>query len=91
MACIKEESLQYYQSVLVKDSSSKVNVVISYGGPDSPPTKRMKGLAAFIKHVIDDLEENIPAAATSPLQKIEKEISFYLEYPSLKADADPLV
>ena len=40
---------------------------------------------------MDDLEENTPAAATlMPLQKIEKEISSYLEYPSLEADADPL-
>ena len=49
----------------------------------------MKCLAAVIQHVINDLEENTPAAATlTPLQKIEKEISSYLEYPSLNADAD---
>ena len=50
----------------------------------------MKGLAAVIQHVIDDLEEDTPAATLTPLQKIEKEISTYLEYPPLKADADPL-
>ena len=51
----------------------------------------MKSLVAVVQHVIDDLEENTPAAVTlTPLQKIEKVISSYQEYPSLEADADPL-
>jgi len=81
---IKEESLQYYWSVLAEDSTGEV---ISCDKPDPPTKKRMKGLAAVIQHVID---EDTPAATLMLLQKIEKEISTYLEYPPLKADADPL-
>ena len=48
-------------------------------------------VSSCYQHVIDYLEENIPTAATlTPLQKIENEISYYLEYPLLNADADPL-
>ena len=50
----------------------------------------MKGLAAVIQHVIDDSEEESAMPSLTPLQKIKKEISAYLEYPSLEADADPL-
>ena len=77
--------------ILESGEKDSPEVAISCDEPDPPPTKRMKGLAAVIQHVIDDLEENTLAAATlMPLQKIEKEISSYLEYPSLEADADPL-
>ena len=51
----------------------------------------MKGLAAVIQHIIDDSEDNTSGIPSlTPLQKIEKEISAYLEYPSLEADANPL-
>ena len=50
----------------------------------------MKGLATVIQHVIDGSKEESVMPSLTPLQKIKKEISVYLEYPSLQADADPL-
>ena len=50
----------------------------------------MKGLAAVLQHIT---EENNPEHATplTPLQKINKEITSYLDHPVLKPDTDPLV
>ena len=89
MECVTEQCLQYYRTVMSTDSVSETP--IPPGEQDAIPAKRMRGLAAVIQHIIDDNDESTSAMPSlSPLQKIEKEISAYLEYPSLEADANPL-
>lgn len=91
MECVTEQCLQYYRTVMSSDSDSVGETSVSPDEQDPIPAKRMKGLAAVIQHIIDDSEDNTSGMPSlTPLQKIEKEISAYLEYPSLEADANPL-
>ena len=83
------DCVQYYRIVMSTDSVGGTS--IPPGEQDPLPAKRMRGLAAVIQHIIDDNDESTSAIPSlTPLQKIEKEISAYLEYPSLEADANPL-
>ena len=60
---------------------------------ETPPAKRLKGLAALLKH-IEEENEHSQSHSTNPLtpsQVIDKEISSYLDFPSAESDTDPLV
>ena len=56
MECITEQCLQYYQTVMSTDSIGETS--IPPGKQDAIPAKRMRGLAAVIKHIIDDNDES---------------------------------
>ena len=91
MECVTEQCLQYYWTVLSSNSESVSETSVTPDEQDPLPAKRMKGLIAVIQHIIDDSEEDTSGMPSlTPLQKIEKEISAYLEFPSLEADAIPL-
>ena len=53
------------------------------------PAKRMKGLAAVLQHITEDDNAHSVVSLT-PLQKIKKEVTSYLDYPSLEPDTNPL-
>ena len=51
----------------------------------------MKGLAAVLQHIAEDDKLNAHSAVSlTPLQKIKKEVTSYLDYPSLEPDTNPL-
>ena len=53
------------------------------------PAKRKKGLAAVLQHIAED--DNVHSVTPlTPLQKIKKEVTSYLDYPSLAPDTNPL-
>ena len=54
---------------------------------EAPPAKRLKGLAAVLKHI--EQEEGHSAHSSDMLtssQRIEREISSYLEFPAVESD-----
>ena len=55
-----------------------------------PPAKKLQGLAAVLTHMIDTETTSGTSTALSPSEKINLEISSYLDNPTLEMDADPL-
>ena len=51
--------------------------------------KRRKGLAAVLQHIAEDNNVHSVTPLT-PLEKIKKEVTSYLGYPSLVPDTNPL-
>ena len=59
-------------------------------GESPPPAKKLKGLAAVLTHMIDTETTSGTSAVLSPSEKINLDISSYLDVPTLEMDADPL-
>ena len=78
---IIEECIESYVcSPTAQDSGS---------GESPPPAKKLKGLAAVLTHMED--QPTAGSNVLSPREKINLEISSYLDIPTLEMDADPLV
>ena len=60
----------------------------SGSGESPPPAKKLKGLAAVLTHMED--QPTAGSNVLSPREKINLEISSYLDIPTLEIDADPL-
>ena len=82
---IHEESKEIAESD--KLSGEPESTVSAYStGP--PPAKRLKGLAALLKHIEQESE---PSTSTlTPSQLIDKEITSYLDFHAAESDIDPL-
>ena len=52
-----------------------------------PPSKKRKGLGAILSKIFDDSQNEAPLR---PRQRVEVEISRYLELPVVEMDSDPL-
>ena len=59
-------------------------------GESPPPAKKFKGLAAVLTHMIDTETTSGTSTVLSTSEKINLEISSYLDIPTLEMDADPL-
>ena len=57
---------------------------------EPPPAKRLKGLAALLKHIEEESEQSRSASTLTPSQVIDKEISSYLDFSGAESDTDPL-
>ena len=55
----------------------------------APPVKKLKGIAAVLKHV--EVENSQQSTDTlTHQQQIDQEITSYLDFPAFEADTDPL-
>ena len=57
---------------------------------EPPPAKRLKDLAALLKHIEEESEQSCSASTLTHSQVIDKEISSYLDFPGAESDTDPL-
>ncbi len=57
-------------------------------GTSPPPKKKLKGLAAVLSHIEE--QPNHESDLLSPREKLNIEISSYLDMASIEMDADPL-
>ena len=78
LSAIKEECLG------ILGTKGKEDISASY----QSPAKRSKGLGAILTGFAT--ESFCPETLLSPLDRVEKEITAYLEHPCIDADADPL-
>ena len=83
---ITDQRLQYY--LIVNDIDTN-DVSSTSDLEEVHPAKRMKGLAAVLQHIAEDNNVHSVTPLT-PLQKIKKEVTSYLDYPSLAPDTNPL-
>ena len=82
---IHEESKEIAESDKPSGEPESTDSAYSTG---PPPAKRLKGLAALLKHIEQESE---PSTNTlTPSQLIDKEITSYLDFPAAKSDIDPL-
>lgn len=58
-------------------------------GASPPPKKKLKGLAAVLTH-IEEQQSTSENNLLPPREKLNMELSSYLDIPSLGMDADPL-
>ena len=80
-----DQCLQYYPTVNDIDTNDASTSVVE----EVHPAKRVKGLAAVLQHIAED--DNIYSVTSlTPLQKIKKEVTSYLDYPSLAPYTNPL-
>ena len=54
-----------------------------------PPEKKSKGLAAVLKHILEEETERMPVL--SPWQVAQKEMTMYLNHPNISPEDDPLL
>ena len=94
VSAISLECMDYYETT--QDRSREGTVRLSAEPEDSavnnpPPAKRLKGLAAVLKNIEQEEGQTARASETlTPTQRIEKEISSYLDFPAVESDAEPL-
>ena len=80
---ITEECLTYYGSVHGDSSDPPVESdEATAENAEAPPPKCLKGLAAILKPIQEESEQS-PSSSLTPSQIIDKEISTYLDLPSL--------
>lgn len=85
---VADECVMYFKSVNPSDPPNATQDSEDATCSDPPPAQRLKGLAAVLKHIQDD----IPTRSTlTPRQQIDKEINSYLNFPVVESDTDPLV
>ena len=61
------------------------------GVPGAPPAKKMKGLGAILKRIVNERSsEHVSTHPRSPHEVVQKETSQYLDLPDLDPDKDPL-
>jgi len=84
---ITDQCLQYYLIVNKENESSHLTTPEV---EETNPAKRLKGLAAVLQHIAEEDDNVHTGTPLTPLQKIKKEITCYLEYPSLEPDVNPL-
>ena len=59
--------------------------------PGAPPAKKMKGLGAILKRIVNERSsEHVSTHPRSPQEVVQKETSWYLDLPDLDPDKDPL-
>ena len=85
---ITDQCLRYYLIVNKENESSTISSTPEV--EEVNPAKRLKGLAAVLQHIAEENDDVHTGTPLTPLQKIKKEITSYLEYPSLEPDANPL-
>ena len=94
VSSITQECTDHYEST--HDRSRESTARLSAEPEDSvvtspPPAKRLKGLAAVLKHIEQEEGHTAHSSDTlTPSQRIEKEISSYLKFPAVESDTDPL-
>ena len=86
------QEYDYYEST--HDNSTLNRERISTEPEDSavsepPSAKRLKGLAAVLKHIEEENGQTQMSSSLTP-QRVDKEIVSYLEFPAVESDADPL-
>ena len=82
---ITDQCLQYYPTVNDIDTNDASTSDVE----EVHPAKQMKGLTAVLQHIAED--DNVHSVTPlTPLQKIKKEVTSYLDYPSLAPDTNPL-
>ena len=74
--------------MLIKKESSTISSTPEV--EEVNPAKRLKGLAAALQHIAEENDDVHNRTPLTPLQKIKKEITSYLEYPSMEPDTNPL-
>ena len=73
---VTNQCLQYYPTVNDIDT----NDASASDVEEVHPTKQMKGLAAVLQYIAED--DHVYSVTTlTPLQKIKKELTSYLDYP----------
>ena len=82
---IHEESKQIAESDNLSAEPKSTDSAYSTG---PPPSKRLKGLAALLKHIEQESEPS--TSILTPSQLIDKEITSYLDFPAAESDIDPL-
>ena len=85
---ITDQCLQYYLIVNKENESSTISSTPEV--EEVNPAKRLKGLAAVLQHIAEENDDVHTGTPLTLLHKIKKEITSYLEYPSLEPDANPL-
>ena len=83
---ITDQCLQHYPTVNDIDT----NAASTSNVEEVHPAKRMKGLAAILQHIAEEDDSVHSLTPLTPLQKIKKEVTSYLDYPSLEPDTNPL-
>ena len=87
---ITEQCMENYSSVhseftdATSSAGSQEDVVI-------PPAKKLKGLAAVLKHIEQEDGCPCPSNTLTLPQQLEKEIKSYLDFPAVEPDTDPLI
>ena len=85
---ITDQCLQYYLIVNKENESSTTSSTPEV--EEVNPAKRLKGLAAVLQHIAEENDDVQTGAPLTPLQKIKKEITSYLEYPLWNQTPIPL-
>ena len=84
-AQIKQEAEDVYLSVMHEPDHTTAGV------PGAPPAKKMKGLGAILKRIVNERSsEHVSTHPRSPQEVVQKETSRYLDLPNLDPDKDPL-
>ena len=94
VASITLECMDNYGSIHVNDptetterhSTEPEDSAVS----EPPPAKRLKGLAAVLKHMEQEDGHTDSSSTLTPSQRIDKEINSYLDFPGVESDTDPL-
>ena len=82
---IHEESKEIAESDKLSGEPESTDSAYSTG---PPPAKRLKGLAALLKHIEQEIE---PSTSTlTPSQLIDKDKTSYLDIPAAESDIDSL-
>ncbi len=89
----KHRHLQLKEEIITRITSECIGSFVSsetIQEESPPPAKKLKGLAAVLSHIDT---QSTPGTSTvlSPSEKINLEISSYMDIPTLEMDADPLV
>ena len=56
-----------------------------------PPSKKLKGLAAILKHIDEERENSTSRNTMTPQEKVIAEISVYVDFPPPEYHTSPLV
>ena len=87
-AQIKQEAEDVYLSVMQESHEPDHTTA---GVPGAPPAKKMKGLGAILKRIVNKRSsEHVSTQPRSPQEVVQKETSWYLDLPHLDPDKDPL-
>lgn len=94
---VKETTLQLVKEecLTVRISSGLDNHSQDEPGPSTsndlttPPCKKKKGLSAILRHIEEENMQNLPTV--TPEDKVNNEISAYLDYPIMNSETNPLV
>ena len=55
-----------------------------------PPCKKKKGLSAILQHIEEENKLTAGNTSSTPEDKVENELTSYLDYPKMSPDTDPL-